>query len=186
MNDRTSAPEPGAVALETGPTPLPRRIGPSDLHVFPLALSGTVFGWTADESASFAVLDAFVEAGGTAIDTADAYSMWVDGHTGGESERIIGAWLSARPGMRERVSIATKVFAKPDRPGLAPANAREQPQFFVVANRARRQAGGRTGLADAEDAALRSLGGGRLGRGHGGRSGPGGLKWEMGDGRNTS
>ena len=90
----------------------------------PLVLGGNVFGWTADESASFAVLDAFVEAGGTAIDTADSYSIWVEGHVGGESERVIGAWLSARPGMREKVSIATKVFAKPDRAGLAPANVR--------------------------------------------------------------
>jgi aryl-alcohol dehydrogenase-like predicted oxidoreductase len=90
----------------------------------PLVLGGNVFGWTADESASFAVLDAFVEAGGTAIDTADSYSMWVDGHSGGESERIVGNWLTARPGMRDRVSIATKVFSKPDRHGLAPANVR--------------------------------------------------------------
>ncbi len=90
----------------------------------PLVLGGNVFGWTADESVSFAVLDAFVEAGGTAIDTADSYSIWVEGHVGGESERVIGAWLSARPGMREKVSIATKVFARPDRAGLAPANVR--------------------------------------------------------------
>lgn len=89
-----------------------------------MVLGGNVFGWTADESASFAVLDAFVEAGGTAIDTADAYSAWIDGNVGGESERIIGAWLRARPGMRERVSIATKVSGKPDRRGLAPANVR--------------------------------------------------------------
>ena len=63
MNDRTSAPEPGAVALETGPTPLPRRIGPSDLHVFPLALSGTVFGWTADGPTTTGILDRFAEFG---------------------------------------------------------------------------------------------------------------------------
>lgn len=90
----------------------------------PLVLGGNVFGWTADRDASFAVLDAFVEAGGTAVDTADAYQVWVEGHSGGESERVIGEWLAARPGMRERVSIATKVFAKPDRPGLAPENLR--------------------------------------------------------------
>lgn len=97
---------------------------PATLPFGPLVLGGNVFGWTADRDASFAVLDAFVEAGGTAIDTADAYQVWVEGHTGGESERVIGEWLRARPGMRERVSIATKVFAKPDRPGLAPDNLR--------------------------------------------------------------
>ena len=90
----------------------------------PLVLGGNVFGWTADRDASFAVLDAFVEAGGTAIDTADVYSEWADGHTGGESETVLGEWLAARPGMREKVSIATKVSMKSDRKGLAPENIR--------------------------------------------------------------
>lgn len=90
----------------------------------PLVLGGNVFGWTADRDASFAVLDAFVEAGGRAIDTADVYSEWADGNAGGESETVIGEWLAARPGMRERVSIATKVCQKSDRKGLAPENLR--------------------------------------------------------------
>ena len=63
-----------------------RRIGDSELEVTPLALGGNVFAWTADEKTSFAILDAFVDAGGTMIDTADIYSAWVPGHQGGESE----------------------------------------------------------------------------------------------------
>ena len=85
-----------------------RRIGNSELKVAPLALGGNVFGWTADEPASFAILDAFVEAGGTMIDTADVYSAWAPGHSGGESETVIGRWLK-RGGKREKVVIATKV-----------------------------------------------------------------------------
>ena len=85
-----------------------RRIGHSDLEIAPLALGGNVFGWTADEGASFAVLDAFVDAGGTMIDTADVYSAWVPGHAGGESETVIGKWLK-RSGKRDQVVIATKV-----------------------------------------------------------------------------
>jgi aryl-alcohol dehydrogenase-like predicted oxidoreductase len=75
-----------------------------------------VFDWTADEAASFAVLDAFVDAGGTMIDTADVYSAWVPGHSGGESERLIGRWLK-RSGKRTQVVIATKVGMMA---GLAP------------------------------------------------------------------
>ena len=85
-----------------------RPIGSSGLDVAPLALGGNVFDWTADEATSFAVLDAFVEAGGTMIDTADVYSAWVPGHSGGESERLIGRWLK-RSGKRGQVVIATKV-----------------------------------------------------------------------------
>ena len=85
-----------------------RRIGNSELEIAPLALGGNVFGWTADETASFAVLDAFVDAGGTMIDTADVYSAWVPGHSGGESETVIGRWLK-RSGKRDQVVIATKV-----------------------------------------------------------------------------
>jgi aryl-alcohol dehydrogenase-like predicted oxidoreductase len=85
-----------------------RRLGASDLRIAPLVLGGNVFGWTADRAASFAVLDAFVAGGGTLIDTADVYSAWVDGHTGGESETMIGEWLKAS-GHRDRVLIATKV-----------------------------------------------------------------------------
>src|SRR3982751_4459681 len=86
-----------------------RRIGDSTIEVAPLALGGNVFGWTADENASFAVLDAFVDAGGTMIDTADVYSAWVPGHHGGESEALIGRWLKRDPKKRDKVVIATKV-----------------------------------------------------------------------------
>ena len=86
-----------------------RRIGNSELKVAPLALGGNVFDWTADEAASFAVLDAFVDAGGTMIDTADVYSAWVPGHKGGESERLIGRWLKRDPAKRDKIVIATKV-----------------------------------------------------------------------------
>ena len=86
-----------------------RRVGTSDLEVAPLALGGNVFDWTADEQTSFAVLDAFVDAGGTMIDTADVYSAWVTGHEGGESEQLIGRWLKLDPARRDKVVIATKV-----------------------------------------------------------------------------
>ena len=85
-----------------------REIGSTGIGVAPLALGGNVFDWTADEATSFAILDAFVDAGGTMIDTADVYSAWVPGHSGGESERLIGRWLK-RSGKRDRVVIATKV-----------------------------------------------------------------------------
>ena len=99
-----------------------RRLGASDLKIAPLVLGGNVFGWTADHDASFAVLDAFVDGGGTMIDTADVYSAWVDGHPGGESEAMIGEWLKAS-GKRDRVLIATKVGMLPGEGGekLAPA-----------------------------------------------------------------
>jgi aryl-alcohol dehydrogenase-like predicted oxidoreductase len=86
-----------------------RRIGDSGIAVAPLALGGNVFDWTADEPTSFAVLDAFVDAGGTMIDTADVYSSWVPGHQGGESEALIGRWLKRDPTKRRSVVIATKV-----------------------------------------------------------------------------
>ena len=85
-----------------------RQLGNSALTVGPLALGGNVFGWTADEAHSFAVLDAFVESGLNLIDTADVYSRWIPGHRGGESETMIGKWLKSR-GNRARVVIATKV-----------------------------------------------------------------------------
>src|SRR5687768_15858427 len=93
-----------------------RRIGNSELQIAPLALGGNVFGWTADEPASFAVLDEFVAAGGAMIDTADVYSAWAPGHSGGESETVIGRWLK-RSGKRDQVVIATKVGMMA---GLAP------------------------------------------------------------------
>jgi aryl-alcohol dehydrogenase-like predicted oxidoreductase len=76
--------------------------------VLPFMLGGNVFGWTADREASFAVLDRFLEAGGSAIDTADVYSAWLPGHQGGESEAMIGEWFKAR-GTRGKVLLATKV-----------------------------------------------------------------------------
>jgi aryl-alcohol dehydrogenase-like predicted oxidoreductase len=85
-----------------------RRLGRTDLSIAPLVLGGNVFGWTADRKASFAVLDAFAGAGLNAIDTADAYSTWVPGNEGGESETIIGEWMKAR-GNRARVIVITKV-----------------------------------------------------------------------------
>ncbi|MCF6470172.1 aldo/keto reductase [Nonomuraea sp. MG754425] len=89
----------------------------------PIVLGGNVFGWTADRDASFAVLDAFVAAGGTLIDTADSYSQWAPGNSGGESETIIGAWLAGR-GDGPPVSIAGKVGQSKHRPGLAAGNIR--------------------------------------------------------------
>ncbi|MPY63506.1 aldo/keto reductase [Streptomyces spongiae] len=98
-----------------------RKLGSSDLEVFPLSLGGNVFGWTADESQSFAVLDAYTAAGGNFIDTADSYSAWIEGNQGGESETVIGKWLKAR-GNRSDVVIATKVSQHPDYQGLSAAN----------------------------------------------------------------
>src|SRR3954453_14062480 len=86
-----------------------RKVGSSDIEIAPLVLGGNVFGWTADEAAGFSILDAFVDAGGTMIDTADVYSAWVPGHKGGESETVIGRWLKRHPAKRQRIVIATKV-----------------------------------------------------------------------------
>lgn len=99
------------------------RIGHSELDVFPLALGGNVFGWTADRDESFAVLDAFRDGGGDFIDTADSYSAWVPGHTGGESETIIGEWLASR-GIASDVVVATKVSQHPDFRGLSASTVR--------------------------------------------------------------
>ncbi len=85
-----------------------RRLGRTDLMVAPWCLGGNVFGWTADEATSFALLDGFVAEGFNFIDTADVYSKWVPGHIGGESEDVIGKWMKAR-GNRDKVVIATKV-----------------------------------------------------------------------------
>ena len=87
----------------------------------PVMLGGNVFGWTADRDASFAVLDAFVDGGGRSIDTADAYSAWIPGNSGGESETIIGEWF-ARSGRRDEVVLGTKVFSLESRHGLSAAN----------------------------------------------------------------
>jgi aryl-alcohol dehydrogenase-like predicted oxidoreductase len=96
-------------------------IGSSDLDVFPLGLGGNTFGWTSDKDTSFAVLDAFVAAGGNHIDSADSYSAWVPGNVGGESETVIGEWVAAR-GNRDSVTIATKVGRSPQARGLARSN----------------------------------------------------------------
>jgi Predicted oxidoreductases (related to aryl-alcohol dehydrogenases) len=99
-----------------------RALGNSGLQAAPLALGGNVFGWTADEATSFAILDRFVDAGFSLVDTANSYSTWVPGHQGGESEAIIGKWLKAS-GKRDKVILATKVgmAALGDTPGLKPA-----------------------------------------------------------------
>lgn len=96
-------------------------LGASNLSVFPLNLGGNVFGWTADRQASFDILDAFTAGGGNFVDTADGYSAWVPGNTGGESERLIGEWHQLR-GNRDELVIATKVSEHPDFKGLSARN----------------------------------------------------------------
>ena len=85
-----------------------RPLGRSALQVSPLCFGGNVFGWTADEKTSFSLLDAWLDAGFNFVDTADVYSRWAPGHTGGESETVIGKWLR-QSGKRDKVVIATKV-----------------------------------------------------------------------------
>jgi len=102
-----------------------RELGRSGLQVSPLCLGGNVFGWTVDEATSFSLLDAWVDAGMNFVDTADVYSRWVPGHTGGESETIIGQWLR-RSGKRDKIVLATKVGKDmgDGKVGLAPAYIR--------------------------------------------------------------
>lgn len=99
-----------------------RRLGRSDLHIAPLVLGANVFGWTADEKASFEVLDAFVDEGFNCVDTADVYSRWSQAGAGA-SEKVIGAWLSRGGGRRDRIILATKVGMEmePGRKGLSAA-----------------------------------------------------------------
>ncbi len=101
---------------------LTRKLGRTGLDVSSLCLGGNVFGWTIDEETSFAVLDAYFEGGGTFIDTADVYSTWAVGHVGGESEAILGRWMSTR-GNRDRVIMVTKIGSQmgtaPDAKGLS-------------------------------------------------------------------
>lgn len=99
----------------------PRDLGRSGLQVHPIAFGGNVFGWSADEKTSFALLDAFVDAGFNLVDTADAYSAWVPGNAGGESETILGRWFQ-RSGKRDQVVLATKVAKWSERPGLSADN----------------------------------------------------------------
>lgn len=90
----------------------------------PLALGGNTFGWTSSEEDTFAVLDAFLDAGGAHVDTADSYSQWAPGNSGGESETILGNYFAAR-GNRDKVFLATKVAGWEERPGLTPDNVNE-------------------------------------------------------------
>lgn len=98
-----------------------RKLGRSGLEIAPLVFGGNVFGWTADEATSLRMLDRFTDAGLDAIDTADAYSRWVPGHVGGESETIIGKWLAADASRRGRITLITKVGVDlgPDKKGLS-------------------------------------------------------------------
>lgn len=99
------------------------KLGNTDLDVFELCLGGNVFGWTADEHDSFAVLDAYAAAGGNFLDSADGYSVWVPGHDGGESERMLGRWLKAR-GNRDAMVLATKGGLHPAHLGLSADNVK--------------------------------------------------------------
>ena len=92
-----------------------------DAEIFPLVLGGNTFGWTSDESVSDQVLDAYTAAGGNLIDTADVYSAWAPGHSGGESEIVLGRWL-AKNGNRNKVLVATKVSQHPQYSGLSAKN----------------------------------------------------------------
>lgn len=98
-----------------------RMLGRTGLEIVPLVFGGNVFGWTVDQQTSFAMLDRFVDAGLNAIDTADAYSTWVPGNQGGESETIIGNWLKISPTRREKIIIITKVGSRlaEDKQGLS-------------------------------------------------------------------
>ncbi len=107
----TSASSAPSVSAASGPVPTLRRIGTSALAVYPIALSGTVFGWTTDGPTTTAILDRFAELGGSFIDTADSYA-------GGRSEIMIGNWMRAR-GNRDQVTIATKIGKSADNPGLS-------------------------------------------------------------------
>lgn len=103
-----------------------RQLGKSPLQVSPLCFGGNVFGWTVDEKTSFALLDAWLDAGFNFVDTADVYSAWVPGHTGGESETVLGKWFK-KSGKRQQIVLATKVGKPmgPGKTGLKPAYIRQ-------------------------------------------------------------
>ena len=101
-----------------------RSLGTTGLQIPRLVFGGNVFGWTVDEERSFSLLDALLERGFTAIDTADVYSAWAPGNKGGESETIIGKWFAAHPGVREKVTLFTKVGADLGAPGKKGLSAR--------------------------------------------------------------
>ena len=94
-----------------------RALGNTGLAIVPLVFGGNVLGWTIDEKQSFAVLDAFIDHGFNAVDTADVYSLWAPGNKGGESESILGRWFKARPGIRDKVTLFTKVGSDLEQPG---------------------------------------------------------------------
>jgi aryl-alcohol dehydrogenase-like predicted oxidoreductase len=98
-----------------------RQLGKTGLNIGPLVLGGNVFGWTADEKTSFAILDAFIDSGLNAIDTADIYSKWIPGHVGGESETVIGNWFHQKPSNRGKTVLITKVGSEfsPEKKGLS-------------------------------------------------------------------
>ena len=101
-----------------------RSLGTTGLHIPPLVFGGNVFGWTVDEQQSFTLLDALLERGLTAIDTADVYSAWAPGNKGGESETILGKWFAAHPGAREKITLFTKVGSDLGEPGKKGLSAR--------------------------------------------------------------
>ena len=101
-----------------------QRIGTTSLQVFPVCLGGNVFGWTATEAESFAVLDAYLAGGGNFVDTADVYSAWKEGNSGGESEEILGRFMASR-GNRDRVLVATKVGKLAGLTGLSAGTIRK-------------------------------------------------------------
>ncbi len=101
-----------------------RTLGTTGLQIPALVFGGNVFGWTVDEKQSFSLLDALLERGLTAIDTADVYSAWAPGNKGGESETIIGKWLAAHPGARDKVTLFTKVGSDLGEPGKKGLSAR--------------------------------------------------------------
>lgn len=113
----------GRMSSADAPLAPTRPLGSTDVLVSPLCFGGNVFGWTVDADGSFALLDSYVAAGGNFIDTADVYSEWIPGNTGGDSERIMGQWLTAR-GSRSELVIATKVAKLSGRRGLQPDNIR--------------------------------------------------------------
>ena len=94
-----------------------RTLGKTGFEIAPIVFGGNVLGWTTDEKESFRVLDAFIDHGFDTIDTADVYSAWAEGHSGGESETMLGKWFAARPGMRDRVKLFTKVGSDMGGPG---------------------------------------------------------------------
>jgi aryl-alcohol dehydrogenase-like predicted oxidoreductase len=104
-----------------------RKLGHSGLEFAPIVFGGNVFGWTADEAMSHKLLDAFVDAGYSFVDTADVYSRWAPGHKGGESEAVIGTWFKKDPGKRDKVLIATKCGMEMphEGQGLSPAHIRK-------------------------------------------------------------